>query len=329
MRLTLAVPDLLGLPPSALAIPALAKLARYAPAAQRERAGLESSLLAAAGLAADTPIAPLAALGAGFDAGSSYVLRADPIALIAGRDDVLLTGRVDDLAPDEALALIAPLNRHFAPDGLAFHAPRPDAWFVTTRGTPAIATTPLGSVRGTIYPHLPRGDDATTWRRWLSEMQMLLHEHPVNAARERAGRQQVTGIWIADGGRIAAMQRDVDVTLFAATGTAGDVVRGLAWRRGMTTLSMPTDFASLAMAQDAVVVLARVAAPGDLERIAHAWIDPALTALERGALASMTLLAEGGGATFRWDAQRPSWLARVRRRFAAPSFSVPRLDDIA
>ncbi len=115
MQLTLVVPDLLaaarGAPDRAAA---LARLARYAPAPAATPEGLDAALLVAAGGTRDIAVAPLAALGAGFDPGSAYVLRADPVAFVAGRDDVLIEGRVDDLADGDAAAMIATLNRHFA-----------------------------------------------------------------------------------------------------------------------------------------------------------------------------------------------------------------------
>ena len=131
MRLTLALPDLLALDRAALAAaPSLGRFAHYAgpPVTQR---GTLDQLLIRASITPDTAaIAPLAALGAGFDPGGSYVLRADPVSLVAGRTDVALAARIDDLDGDETGALLATLNAHFGGDGLAFHAPRSDAWFV-------------------------------------------------------------------------------------------------------------------------------------------------------------------------------------------------------
>src|SRR4030095_9990004 len=101
----------------------------------------------------------------------------------------------------DATSIIATLNHHFAADGLAFHAPRPDAWFVTTSVAAPSITTELSEVSGPIHAHLPRGEHAKAWRQWLSEIQMLLHEHPVNIAREAAGRAPLTGPWVAGGGR--------------------------------------------------------------------------------------------------------------------------------
>ena len=240
MRLTLAVPELLALDPAALAdMPALRTLAAFA-GSPAVRAGGLDPMLAGTGAAAGTyGTAPLAALGAGFDPGDAHVLRADPVALVAGRNDVMLAGRIEDLSAVDAAAMISLLNDHFRSDGLVFHAPRPDAWFVTARRPPALTTTPLACVRGAIFPHLPRGEDAAQWQRWSSEMQMLLHEHPVNASRAARGLPMVTGIWFADGGRLADVPREPAVALYAASGAAGDVARGIALHRGVGADTVP------------------------------------------------------------------------------------------
>ena len=204
MHLTLAVPGLLALDPATLAAArSLARLARYAGPPATRRGDLDALLAAGSLDSATGGSAPLAALGAGLDPGTSHVLRADPVSLVAGRNDVALAARIDDLDGDETGAMIATLNAHFAHDGLTFHAPRADAWFVLQDTAPDLTTTPLAVVRGAIYPWLPAGGDAVRWRRWLSEMQMLLHAHPANAAREARGRVPVTGVWISEGGRLA------------------------------------------------------------------------------------------------------------------------------
>ena len=127
MRVTLVVPGLAAAAKASRAVPgALARLAAFGHV-QALPPDLDRAVVACAGLPPDTAIAPLAALGAGFDPGTSHVLRADPVTLVAGRDDVLLAGRVTDLDRDEAAALAATLAAHFASDAVAFHVPRPDA----------------------------------------------------------------------------------------------------------------------------------------------------------------------------------------------------------
>jgi hypothetical protein len=323
MRLTLAVPDLLALDRVALAAaPSLARLAHFAGPPVTRRGTLDT-LLAAQGSRADAEaIAPLAALGAGIDPEASYVLRADPVSLVAGRTDVILASRIDDLDFDETRALLATLNAHFGGDGLAFHAPRPDAWFVLADVAPELATTPLSVVRGAIFPWLPTGKDAGQWRRWLSEMQMLLHEHPVNFAREARGKVPVTGIWISDGGRLAERIPVPTTTMHAIPDAAGDVARGLAQRSGTMADAPPTDFAALSRQGPATVVLDRASA-ANVSVLQANWLGPAVAALERGALESLSLLADGQGMAAAWNAQRPPWHRRAMAKLVAPAFVPP------
>lgn len=288
MRLTLSVTH--ALPAET---PALARLSAYATHADID--DTDAALIEASGAPAGTAVAPLAAIGAGFDPGNSYVLRADPVSLVAGRDDVLLAGRIDDLAVEEAQALAATLDQHFAVDGLAFHAPRPDAWFVTARTRVPVEADPF-AINQPIHSRLPRGEHGGTWRRWLSEMQMLLHEHPVNAQREASGRAPVTGIWVSGGG-VAPRELRVGVAVYASPGHASDVAKGLARLANTPVRDVPAELPP----DDALVVI-------DDPGLAQRWIARGVAALDRGTIAELTLIA----GTQRWRAARPSWWRRMR-----------------
>ena len=79
MRLTLAVPDLLAIDRDTLAAaPSLARLAHYAGRPVTQRGTLDALLVSASAVPDAVAAAPLAALGAGLDPGTHYVLRADP-----------------------------------------------------------------------------------------------------------------------------------------------------------------------------------------------------------------------------------------------------------
>lgn len=324
MHCTLVVPGLAAaLTRHAPELGALARLAVLG-RMQRPALALDRILIAATGFPAPYAPAPIAALGAGFDPAGDYVLRADPVTLITGRDDVLLAGRVDDLDRGEAAAFCTTLAAHFAADGLVFHTPRADAWFVTATASVPVETTPLSAIAGPLHPYLPHGANGNTWRRWLSEMQMLLHEHPVNAAREAAGRQPVTGIWIADGGvlpapleagqpRSGAAAPARVPPLYATRYAAGDVARGLARLASAPVYALPDTFAAL-RGSDALVVLDPVATGETIGRLVQAWLDPAVAALERGALDELVVLGDGAGDLQRWSARRPSLVTRLRAR---------------
>jgi hypothetical protein len=142
----------------------------------------------------DWPLAAIRIDALGVDPGDDYWLAADPVTFVAGRADVRLAGPVTDLAADEAAAIVATLNAHFAGDGLAFVVAAPAAWFARSRAQPELATSPLdAAMHRPLRECLPRGADAPRWRRWQDEIQMLPHEHPVNLARERRGLVSANG----------------------------------------------------------------------------------------------------------------------------------------
>ncbi|MFO1312224.1 MAG: hypothetical protein U1F41_09195 [Burkholderiales bacterium] len=285
-------------------IPALARLASFG---TREDAGDADAAVAALLGVTGHAIAPLAARGAGLDPADAYVLRADPVTFVAGRDDVLLAGRVDDLGEEHAASLVATLGRHFAQDGIAFHAPRADAWFalasahVPVEADPPLTDQPIGA-------RLPRGPHGATWRRWLSEMQMLLHEHPVNQAREAAGLPPATGIWISGGGRLPRSLALAPIAIHAAPSRLGDVAIGIARIAGAPVEAPPARFDAQTLGGDTLVVMPSVVDLGSLERD---WLAPAVAALERGAISHLTVVS-AGERTLRHASSRPSWWRRLR-----------------
>ena len=81
---------------------------------------------------------------------------------------------------------------HFADDGLRFVAPRAGAWFVLAAQAPADRddARSMPSSGAACSRTCRRAPDAGTWKRWQDEIGMLLHDHPVNAAREARGRAE-------------------------------------------------------------------------------------------------------------------------------------------
>ena len=135
-----------------------------------------------------------------------------------------------------------------------------------------VDTTPLAAITGSMQPFLPHGVNGKTWRRWLSEMQMLLHGHAVNAAREARGRMPVTGIWIAGGGTLARDPVAALPRVHATPRAEGDVARGAARLAGVPAADLPDGFANLG-GPDALVVLPPVDTDEALAHTARAWLD--------------------------------------------------------
>ena len=96
----------------------------------------------------------------------------------------------------DARRCVAALNAHFARRRHRLRTRRGRTLVRARRATrPTSTTTPARRGGAADLSHrLPRGADARHWRRWLNEIQMLLHEHPVNArasARPRAGQRRL------------------------------------------------------------------------------------------------------------------------------------------
>lgn len=201
---------------SGLSLPALTKLLARASGQRFESITPEGWLCQAFGIEQqqDWPVAPLTLALDGGEPGNAYWLRADPVHLRVERDRLLLVeSSLFDLSLPEAQALVASLNRHFAPEDVIFHAAQPKRWYARLSGTPRLTTRSVGEVAGQDVSHyLPSGGDALHWHGVFNEAQMLLHEHAVNTEREERGEPIVNSIWFWGGGE----QRGVRGQPFAA-----------------------------------------------------------------------------------------------------------------
>jgi len=329
MHLVLAVPRLaaLTLAPepgtrAARRLPGFARLLAAAGAPVRSGDGIAAALAAHYGIARQTdwPLAPLRLAALGVDPGDAYWLAADPVTLVAGRDDAQVGPAVRDFTGAESAALIATLNSHFGDDGLVFVAPRPGAWFVRAPGVPALATRPLDAAQGkSLRTQMPAGSDARTWWRWQEEIQMMLFTHPVSVAREQAGRAGANGVWFSTGG---TRPRPAEPVASMATFAGDDLAAALAAHVGGAAQPLPGHIdAAIARANSAQSMVVSFAAPADFEMIDRAFAAPAADALARNEMACVTVIADGRGSVLQWTARRPRWTARVAGRFTRPDIA--------
>ena len=329
--LILVAPGLLALPTQMLAArESLGRLAQLAPAPRLAPLGIAAALVDALDAPAATPIAPLAALGAGAEPGTHYVAAADPVHLVADRDDLVLAARVHDLG-GEAKTLAATLDAHFAVDDARLDVARPDAWFMRSERAYDVVTTPIDAALGrSLFPNLPRGADAITWKRRLNEAQMLLHEHPVNAAREARGLLAANGVWFWGGGTLAGVGTLPAIAATTPLSPLGDLVRGIARHAsGSDEPLAPDDTADRALARAAagahafaVIVLEAIASEDALTHFDTHWLAPALVRLAQRGVTAVELIADGDGIAARWTATPATLVQRLfarRRPFAAPA----------
>lgn len=176
---------------------------------QQPSQGMEAWLCNAFGITKQQnwPIAPIMLQAEDTDlvsAGNDYWLRADPVHLRIEQNHILLAdSQMFQISIKEANQLADIFNQHFKKDGLVFLPLGPDRWYVRIKKTPDIRLHTLNQIAGTnINNFLPTGDDKTVWHNRFNEIQMLLHEHPINQARQARGELVINSLWFWGGGNM-------------------------------------------------------------------------------------------------------------------------------
>lgn len=244
---------------------------------------------------------PLAALTRRVDAqdaeGACW-LRADPAHLRAGINGatLLAVGETLQLSGDDADALLRPLRPLFGDAGFPIDAPVPGHWYLRL---PVEAKLPAFSEPGEAlgadaFEHLPEGEAGRRWRSLLSEAQVLLHHHPVNAKRIAQGLLPVNSLWFWGGG---VLPDHVSVA-HAVVYSDDEVVRALAGE-GAASQALPASYAT--PDSDALFDLRHAR---DLRALQADWLQPALADLRSARLDSIGLDFEDGHAIALTRAQR-------------------------
>lgn len=304
MHLELVIPALLAAPGARH--PAAELLLARARKNVTEPATLERWLAHAFGLPDEPlPAGALTALAAGVDAGEDTWLRADPVHLRAGLNSLtLVPGAALSIGQEEARAFAGAVNRHFAASFSVVVA-EPGCWALRAKGDVALQARPPIELAGRdVNTNLPTGRDAAHWHAILNEVQMLLHDHPVNEDRE----VPVNSLWFWGAGRIprAALGPWQSVT------AADPVVVGLARLAGIRHRSLSAGARQwLASAPEAgrhLVVLDTLAtalALGDAQALAartealeRDWFAPLLAALRAERIGMVTVHVPEAGRAF-------------------------------
>jgi len=226
--------------------------------------------------------------------------RADPVHLRLLRDRItVVPAEAFPLSRQEADILCAAINAHFAGRMEAFAA-EPARWTVRFSEAPALdAGAPPVEMAGRDLA--PRGrTDALA-----NEIQMVLHEHPVNEAREARGEPAVNGLWLWGTGAVpAGLQAP-----WQSVSADEPSILGLARAAGVRGRSLPASADMLLERAPEegrhLVVLDTLRAPlalGDLEvgakrarDLEEAWFAPLLAALRSERIGMLTLHVPDAG----------------------------------
>lgn len=327
-QLHVLIPDLF--PPQDIAtevcaglqLSALEKLLARGSASASPAMALENWLCASFGAQA---VAPVRAAADGLDAGEGYWLCADPVNLQLQRAQMM---PIPDVAlnKDEAAALCASLNEHFAGSGMRFYAPHPQRWYLRLDTEPQLTTTPLRQAawRDAKF-HQPQGADVLHWQRITIEVQMLLHAHPVNQAREARGELPAGSLWLWGGGCATPLR-----AAFDAVGGDGDTALAFARAAGIAQVA---SLESLLQTKGANGLWLNETMSGAQQRgDYHAWREAALQleqdcasllqALRGGRLQRLTLEVLSVNGAQRFEATRAAVWKLWRPVRALPRYAV-------
>lgn len=159
-------------------------------------------VLAGAGLGDDVlrsfPAGPSSVpADAGTHSGQTWA-RAEPVHLLTAIDHLQLASPVPlPLEASESGPLLESLNAHLAGTGFELRALADGGWLCRCpEGLECETVDPLDALGRNLREVLPSGRDAVRVRSLVNELQMLLHEHPVNERRAVRGLPPVNSVWL-------------------------------------------------------------------------------------------------------------------------------------
>lgn len=242
------------------------------------------------------PLAALARRADTEDVVGSTWLRADPAHVRAGMNGATLLACGDGMAltADEASALLRPLKPLFGDTGFAIDAPQPSHWYLRLplEAKPPAFAEPAEALGSDVFEHLPEGDAGRRWRSLLSEAQVILHNHPLNAERAARGQLPVNSLWFWGAGVLpdsvssphARLQSDDEVMAALAHGVLRAEPRPAAYAAAQDDLLVDLrDMRDLAaLERDWLAPALRDVAAGGIERLQLDFADGHAVDIARG-----------------------------------------------
>lgn len=139
------------------------------------------------------------------DAGQGAWMRADPAYVRPDLTSVRLLA-CGDLAQTaaETMALLRELKPIFGDSGVPIDAPVPSRWYLSGSAASGFPDCPPpDEIFGDdLKLHWPQGAAGKRWRLLLNEAQVVLHNHPLNAARIARGAVPINSLWFWGAGQL-------------------------------------------------------------------------------------------------------------------------------
>lgn len=236
------------------------------------------------------PVAAVSRQHARGDAAGSAWLRADPAYVRPDINGARLLAIGDALQLDDAEAesLLRTLRPLFGDAGMPIEATSPSRWFLRLDPGAPLPTLadPDHALGADFFDHLPPGDSGRRWRALLSEAQVTLHQHPLNAERAARGLAPVNSVWFWGAGRMP----DRVASDFASIASDDDAIEAFAAAAGVPVSPLPDAWPG-PVEQGAAYDLRRARR---FDLLCARWLAPALADVRRGRLGALTLAFDDG-----------------------------------
>ena len=250
------------------------------------------------------PSATVSALGRGESSACVDWLHAEPIHLAAGLNEVALVPlrREVDLTTHERDSMSAALRDHLASEDLVLSAAGDSGWLIGSR-TPFAIDTVVSEYasKNEWNVVLPYGRDAPRIRRLMTELQMLLHEHPVNEARAARGLPAANAVWLWGNGALDTQHAKTGADCIGDDDYLRGVCRANEWGAPGTPDSAEAVI-DAASGREKLVCLLK---PQDRSCFEANWLTPLTNAIEHGLVARLELVLDEWLLTIdRWRLRR-------------------------
>jgi len=180
------------------------------------------------------------------DAGDATWLCADPAWVEPDMNGarLLACGQMQ-LDAAEAATLAAPLLPLFEEQGMQLLLTTPDRWHLRLPPGTVVPDFPAPeqALGENLLQHLPQGPEGRRWRILQNDIQVLLHQLPLNAQRRAAGKPPINSLWLWGAGELPATAH----TTLHGVVSDDPLVRALAARAGVqqrartSTADLPLD----------------------------------------------------------------------------------------
>lgn len=242
---------------------------------------------------------------------------ADPIHIRTDANSaVVMDSCFFDLRLDEAQELTHFLETQLEADGWHFHLGAADKWYLQT---------PLGEAPDWIWIDQVAGKDLRqvhslmsghqSWRTRLTEIQMLLYQHPVNLAREARGVPIINSLWFWGKGHKTSLMPSGVGCVFASN----DVCVGLANAAGIPTQVPTPEALDLSIEEDYLVFIDSLNRPAttddlpawqaELDRLDSEWFSLISDKLDSHSLSRVHFYTEN----YQWIIRPKRFLHRWKR----------------